>query len=219
MTNATVIAPSVLSADFSDMARALTTIHRSGTQWIHLDVMDGHFVPNITFGHKMVTDLRPKTTHTLDVHLMVERPQDHIEAMIAAGADYVTFHIESAVHAHRLVQQIHERGAKAGIAVVPSTPLWAVQELLHVVDLVLVMTVNPGYGGQRLIPETLDKVAQARRLRDEYQRDFRIEVDGGINEETAKHARAAGADTLVSGSAFFAATDPSAYANRLRGDM
>jgi ribulose-phosphate 3-epimerase len=170
--------------------------------------MDGSFVPVITFGSQMVSAIRSRTKRPLDVHLMIEKPENHIESFIRAGSDLITFHIEAAVHAHRIVQMIKTGGAKAGIAIVPSTPVSVISELLPMVDLVLVMTVNPGYGGQSLIPECLDKVGVLSRLRKENLHSYEISVDGGINRSTIVRAKKAGIDVFVAGSAFFGADDP-----------
>ncbi|HUW41564.1 MAG TPA: ribulose-phosphate 3-epimerase [Rectinemataceae bacterium] len=205
-----IIAPSVLSADFSDMRSALSRIASSGAQWVHLDVMDGHFVPEITFGRKMAADLRPLTSLPLDVHLMTEHPERFAPAFLEAGADWLTFHLEACVHAHRLARSIRDSGAKSGVSVVPSTPVSALEELLDYVDLVLVMTVNPGFGGQALIPSCLDKVRRLAEIRASRGLDFLISVDGGINRSTFEAVARSGADVLVMGSAFFAASDPAA---------
>ena len=203
-----LIAPSLLSANFSNMAGGISTIEESGAHWIHLDVMDGSFVPNLTFGYKMVADLRPRSELPFDVHLMVVHPETFIESFAASGADYITIHAEATVHLHRVLGQIRTAGKRPGISIVPSTPLVQISELLPYVDLILIMTVNPGFGGQEIIDSCLDKVRALRNLKEEKGYNYLIEVDGGVNRETCRAAIDSGAEVLVVGSAFFNDGDP-----------
>jgi ribulose-phosphate 3-epimerase len=206
-----IMAPSLLAADFSNMQKGLSLIEESGGDWVHFDVMDGMFVPDITFGHKMVRDTRLLSTLPFDVHLMVFRPESHIAKFAHAGADSITIHAEVSIHLHRLIMQIKGIGKKAGISIVPSTPPEQIKELLPFVDIVLVMTVNPGYGGQRLISQSLAKVAYFKEQRKIHGYKYLIEIDGGVNKETRLEIMDAGPDIIVTGSAFFKAPYPDKY--------
>jgi ribulose-phosphate 3-epimerase len=214
--SSTLVAPSVLSADFSRLGEAVLAIEAAGGDWVHLDVMDGRFVPQITFGSKVVADLRPIVPLPFDVHLMVENPEGQVEAFSASGADRLTVHAEASRHLHKLLDDIRKAGPLPGVSIVPSTPVSAIREVLGMVDLVLVMTVNPGFGGQDLIRATLRKVEELARLRDERGLSFLLEVDGGINESTAGGAVRVGADVLVTGSSFFEAEVPASYVRALK---
>ena len=198
------IAPSILSADFARLGEQVHEAEEAGADLIHIDVMDGHFVPNITVGPLVVRALRPVTRLPLHVHLMIEEPERYIETFVRAGADLVTVHVETCPHLHRTLQQIREAGAKPAVTLNPATPLVALEEVLDQVELVLIMTVNPGFGGQRLIPSTLEKVRRLRELLDKRGLDCLIEVDGGVNMDTLEQVVRAGADVLVMGAAIFA---------------
>lgn len=199
----TKIAPSILSADFSKLKEEVTDVVAAGADYIHVDVMDGHFVPNITFGPLVLEAIRPITDLTMDVHLMIENPDAYVKAFADAGADIITVHEETCPHLHRTIHLIKECGAKAGVVINPATPVEMVKPILHDIDLLLFMSVNPGFGGQVFIPEVLDKVKQAARWRDEQHLSFEMEIDGGINQHTAKQCVEAGIDVLVAGSAIF----------------
>ncbi len=199
----TLLAPSLLSADFSDLSGAIKKIENDGGSIVHIDVMDGAFVPQITYGQPVIKSIRKLTDLPFDVHLMVEKPELMVDSFAEAGADWITFHYESTVHIDRLINHIHDLGKKCGISIVPSTPVAAISEILHLVDLVLVMSVNPGFGGQSFIPYSLKKIEELKKIREEKNLDFKISVDGGVNEKNWSEVAGAGADILVSGSAFF----------------
>ncbi len=204
------IAPSILSADFANMGRDVERLADWGADAVHFDVMDGSFVPAITFGAGMCKAIRPYTKLPIDVHIMVEHPETYIEPFRDAGAEYLTFHVEADRHSHRTLQKIRAAGMKAGIALNPATPVCMVEEVLAECDLVLVMSVNPGAGGQKFIPGSLGKIERLAHLAQEHGYAYEIEVDGGINAETAALAVRAGATMLVSGSSVFKAEDPAA---------
>lgn len=201
-----LLSPSLLSADFGNLGDALKMIENGSGSLVHIDVMDGHFVPQVSYGQPVIQSIRGRTSLPFDVHLMIEKPELSIPSYIEAGADYVTFHIEATSHADLCIQLIHNAGKKAGIALCPGTPLSAVEELLPFVDLVLVMTVNPGWGGQKLIPYTVEKVRKLADIQKEKGFDFKISVDGGVNSQTLSSVLEAGTDIFVSGSAFFKGT-------------
>lgn len=211
------IAPSILSADFAALGAAVEKLADWGADWVHFDVMDGNFVPNLTFGPAMCKALRPYTKLPIDVHLMVDHPADWIAPFCEAGADCITFHAESdEKHLHRVLQQIHAQGRKGGIVLNPATPIESCLHLLPDCDLVLLMSVNPGFGGQAFLPETIRKIRELRKLIEQRNLSVEIEVDGGINPETARLCREAGATVLVAGSAVFRADDPKAMIAKLR---
>jgi ribulose-phosphate 3-epimerase len=197
------LAPSILSADFSRLGEQVQDAATGGADWIHVDVMDGHFVPNITVGPLVVRALRPITKLPLDVHLMIENPEQYIEDFAQAGADRINVHVETCPHLHRTIQQIREAGCKPGVTLNPGTPLSTLEEILPDVDLVLIMSVNPGFGGQSYIPGSTAKIARLRRMLDNIDSKAEIEVDGGINAETITEVVKAGATVLVAGSAMF----------------
>lgn len=214
---ATIIAPSILSADFANLADELKKVTDAGAEYIHIDVMDGTFVPEITIGAGVVKSLRKVSNAFFDVHLMVEHPETQIKSFADAGANLITFHVEATKHPHRVIQQIHELGCKAGIALNPGTSISAIEELIEDSDMALVMTVNPGYAGQKFIESMLGKIHMLYHMIEEMEVDCDIEVDGGINAETSLMVREAGANILVAGSAIFGAEDVEQAIKDIRG--
>ncbi len=208
------LAPSILSADFARLGEDIAVVAEAGADWIHVDVMDGRFVPNITIGPLIVEAARRATTLPLDVHLMIEEPDRYLEAFVSAGADIVTVHAEACVHLHRTVQRIRELGARAGVAINPATPVDALEEVLPYVDLVLVMSVNPGFGGQSYIPTSTDKLARARSMLDRIGSNAELQVDGGVDAARAPVVANAGASVAVAGSAVFGHADGAAVGVR-----
>lgn len=199
----TKIAPSILSADFAKLGEEIKDVEKGGADYIHIDVMDGHFVPNITIGPLIVEAIKPITSLPLDVHLMIENPDNYIRAFAEAGADYITVHQEACVHLHRTIQLIKDYHVKAGVVLNPATPAEMIKDILPDIDLVLLMTVNPGFGGQKFINSVVPKIEQIAKWREEMDLSFEIEIDGGVNAGTAKKCTDAGADILVAGSAVF----------------
>lgn len=217
MTNKTIIAPSILSADFANMAQAAENISAWGGDCVHFDVMDGHFVPTITFGPAMCKAIRKHTDLPIDVHLMVERPQEFIRPFADAGADIITFHVEAEKHIHRTLQLIRQTGCKAGVVLNPASPIELAEYVLDSCALVLLMTVNPGAGGQKFISGVLKKIEKLSQIRTACGLTFDIEVDGGINPETAALCRQAGANMLVAGNSVFSSADPAETIRLMRG--
>jgi ribulose-phosphate 3-epimerase len=210
------IAPSILAADFAELGRAIAAVERGGADLIHIDVMDGHFVPNITIGPPVVKAMKRVATCPLDVHLMIEQPERYVDDFIAAGADMLSIHVEAARHLHRTIALIKSRGIRAGAVLNPSTPVSALEETAAELDFVLVMSVNPGFSGQEFIPQSLGKVRRVRELLARAGSSAPIEIDGGIDRSNAADAVAAGASILVAGSAIFGAADPEAATRALR---
>ena len=198
-----ILAPSLLSADFAALGNEIKKIEDNNGGAVHIDVMDGSFVPEITYGEPVIRSIRKLTKLPFDVHLMIEKPEFHIDSFAQAGADWITFHYEATNHAHRVIQMIHEKDKKDGVAVCPGTPVAALSEILPCADIILVMTVNPGWGGQKIIPSCVEKVAQLKKYREEHGLNYKISVDGGVNNETLSSVIDAGTDIVVSGSCFF----------------
>ena len=210
------IAPSILSADFACIKDQVAAVERNGASYVHLDVMDGRFVPNITWGPKVIGDLRKHTSLTFDCHLMIVEPERYVEQFRKAGADIITFHLEATPHAQRLLTYIRSLGAKAGISICPQTPVAMLEDLMDDIDLILVMSVNPGFGGQKFIPHALEKIRQTRALVERTGARCEIEVDGGVTLENARSIADAGADVLVIGSAIFDTPDCGATTAQFR---
>lgn len=211
-----IIAPSILNSDFSKLGESIAMLNESRADWIHLDVMDGCFVPNISFGPPVIKDIRKNTEKHLDVHLMIVRPDDHLEAFKQAGADTITVHFEACTHLHRTLDAIHKLGVKAGVAINPHTPVEVLKDILEIADLFLIMSVNPGFGGQKFIYQTIPKIKRLKLMLTEENSNAVIEIDGGVGLQNAESILQAGADTLVVGNAIFADPQPKAVIEKLK---
>ncbi len=217
MEDIKLIAPSILSADFARLGEEIKTVEQAGADIIHLDIMDGRYVPNITIGIPVVESLRPLTDLPFDAHLMIVEPEKYVPDFIKAGCNMISFHMDACIHSHRLVDYIKSQGVKAGVVLNPATPVNTLEEIIHFVDYVLVMSVNPGFGGQKFIPETLHKIRKLRRLMEETGRtDILIEIDGGIKESNISQVSAEGANIFVAGSSIFKAEDPAQAVRNLK---
>lgn len=211
-----IIAPSILSADFAKLGQAVELIDRSEADWVHIDVMDGRFVPNISFGLPVIRDIRPITTKPFDVHLMIVEPEKYVGAFRKAGADHLTVHFEASPHLHRTVQAIKEQGMKAGVAINPATSVQAIEDILPEVYIIILMSVNPGFGGQKFIPSSLDKIRKLKGLIKQTGSNALIEVDGGVDLDNAPEILRAGADILVAGNSVFSSESPIDTIGRLK---
>ena len=211
-----ILAPSILAADFTNLEQQIKLVENGGADWIHCDIMDGHFVPNITFGPIVVESAKRSTNLPLDVHLMIENPEKFLDDFINAGADYISVHVEEVVDLRGTVQRIKELGAKAGVVINPATPVSSVKEIVTQIDLFLIMTVNAGFGGQEFIPNSLQRIKEAVDLRNEFGADFLIEIDGGVNAQTARQAFQAGAEVFVAGTSIFNADDITEAAREIK---
>jgi len=211
------IAPSILSADFAKLGKEVRAVEKAGADWIHVDVMDGHFVPNISLGPMIAAAVRKVTTLPMDVHLMIENPDNYIEEFIKAGADYIAVHAEACTHLHRTIQFIKESGVKAGVALNPATSLSCLEWVINEIDLIVLMSVNPGFGGQSFIQSTLEKIKDLRKMIKHMKSPPLIQIDGGVNPKTIEEISEAGADVFVAGSAVFGSSDYQATIAKLKG--